>query len=111
MRASGLVLNLGGTSVAELSSSQSAISNIDLAITTVAQQRGDLGAFQNRLSFNIRSNENAVENITASESAIRDADIAAEVSAFTRSQILVQSGTALLAQANVLPQNALSLLG
>ena len=111
MQASGAVLNLGSSSIAALSGAQSSITSVDLAITRVAQQRGDLGAFQNRLAFNIRANENAVENIQASESAIRDADIAAEVSAFTRAQILVQSGTALLAQANVLPQNALSLLG
>jgi flagellin len=111
MRASGVVLNLGSTTVADQPTAQSSISTIDLAIQSVAQQRGDLGAFQNRLAFNIRSNENAIENITASESSIRDADIASEVSAFTRAQILVQSGTALLAQANVLPQNALSLLG
>ncbi|MFT5366211.1 MAG: flagellin [Candidatus Latescibacterota bacterium] len=111
MRASGAYLNLGSSSVSSLSASQSAIGSIDLAIGRVAAQRGDLGAFQNRLAFNIRSNENTIENITASESSIRDADIATEVSAFTRAQILVQSGTSLLAQANVLPQNALSLLG
>ncbi len=111
MRASGAVLNLGSSTAATLSAAQTAITSIDLAINRVAQQRGDLGAFQNRLAFNIRANENTVENIQASESAIRDADIASEVSSFTRAQILVQSGTALLAQANVLPQNALSLLG
>ena len=111
MRASGTALNLGASSVSSLSSSQSAISSIDLAISTVAQQRGDLGAFQNRLAFNMRANENSIENIQASESSIRDADIASEVSSFTRAQILVQSGTTLLAQANTLPQNALSLLG
>ncbi len=60
--------------------------------------------------FTIRSLENAFENVQASESSIRDADIAEEVSAFTRAQILVQSSTALLAQANAIPQNALSLL-
>jgi flagellin len=111
MRASGVILNLGSSTVADQPTAQTSISSLDLAIQSVAQQRGDLGAYQNRLAFNIRSNENAIENITASESSIRDADIAAEVSAFTRSQILVQSGTALLAQANVLPNNALSLLG
>lgn len=111
MRASGERLNLGSTTIADAPSAQSTITSVDLAITNVAQQRGDLGAYQNRLAFTIRSSENAIENITASESSIRDADIAAEVSAFTRAQILVQSGTALLAQANVLPQNALSLLG
>jgi len=111
MAASGLALNLGSTGITTLSSAQTAITSVDAAITTVAQQRGDLGAFQNRLAFTIRANENAIENVQASESAISDADIAKEVSAFTRSQILVQAGTALLAQANVLPQNALSLLG
>jgi flagellin len=111
MRASGSYLNLGSSSVSSQSGSQSAISSIDIAIGKVAAQRGDLGAFQNRLAFNIRSNENTIENMTASESSIRDADVANEVSAFTRAQILVQSGTSLLAQANVLPQNALSLLG
>ena len=111
MRASGSVLNLSSSSVSSLSGAQASIETIDLAISTVAQQRGDLGAFQNRLAFNIRANENTIENIQASESSIRDADIASEVSSFTRAQILVQSGTSLLAQANVLPQNALSLLG
>ena len=111
MRASGVVLNLGSTSIAAQPTAQTSISNVDLAIQNVAQQRGDLGAYQKRLAFNIRANENSIENITASESSLRDADIASEVSAFTRSQILVQSGTALLAQANVMTQNALSLLG
>lgn len=111
MAASGLVLNLGSTGVSRLSSAQTAITSVDSAITQVAQQRGDLGAIQNRLAFTIRANEVGIENIQASESTISDADIAEEVSSFTRAQILVQSGTALLAQANVLPQNALSLLG
>ncbi len=111
MSASGTKLSLGALSASTLSGAQSAITTIDTAITTVANQRGSLGAFQNRLSFNMRSNENTIENIQASESSIRDADVATEVSAFTRNQILVQAGTALLAQANVLPQSALSLLG
>ena len=110
MRATGPKLNLLGISAGTLDSARSAISTIDLAIDTVAQQRGDLGAIQNRLGFTIRYLENAIENHQDSESAIRDADIAEEVSGFTRAQILVQSGTALLAQANAIPQNALSLL-
>jgi flagellin len=65
MRASGIVLNLGSTTVADQSTAQGTITSVDLAITNVAQQRGDLGAFQNRLAFNIRANENAIENITA----------------------------------------------
>jgi len=110
MRATGAKLNLSGVSVSTLESARSIISTVDQAITTVAAQRGDLGAIQNRLEFTIRSLENAVENLQASESTIRDADVALEVSGFTRAQILVQSSTALLAQANAIPQNALTLL-
>lgn len=110
MRATGVNLNLGGLSISTLESSRSSISTIDLAIERTAAVRGDLGAIQNRLGFTIRSLENAFENVQASESSIRDADVAEEVSAFTRAQILVQSSTALLAQANAIPQNALSLL-
>ena len=93
-----------------MESSRVSISTIDLAIDRVSGVRGDLGAIQNRLGFTVRSLENAFENVKASESSIRDADVAEEVSAFTRAQILVQASTALLAQANALPKNALSLL-
>ena len=110
MRATGVNLNLSGISVSTLLSARSIIPTIDLAINTVAQQRGDLGAIQNRLAFTIRSLENTIENLQASESTIRDADVAEEVSGFTRAQILVQSSTALLAQANAIPQHALTLL-
>jgi flagellin len=110
MRASGAYLGMGSQSVDTLAAAQSAISNIDLAIGKVAGARGDLGAFQNRLGFNVRNSENAIENNQASESSIRDADVALEVEEFTRSQILVQSTTSMLAQANVIPQSALSLL-
>ena len=110
MQATGANLNLGTASVGTISTSRSAITIIDGAITTVAQQRGDLGAFQNRLSFTMAYTENEIENIQASEAAISDADVASEVTDFTRAQILSQSATAMLAQANVLPQNALALL-
>ena len=110
MRATGTYLNLSGVSVSTITSARSLIDTVDLAINTVAQQRGDLGAVQNRLGFTIRALENTAENVQASESTIRDADMALEVSQFTRAQILVQSSTALLAQANAIPQNALSLL-
>ena len=110
MSATGTNLNLTGASVATLSTSRTSITQIDAAITAVSQQRGDLGAFQNRLNFAISYTENEIENIQASEASISDADIAAEVTQFTRAQILSQAATAMLAQANVLPQNALSLL-
>ena len=110
MSATGQTLNLTTAAVATISSSRTAITSIDQAITAVAQQRGDLGAFQNRLAFTIGYTENEIENIQASEASISDADIAAEVTSFTRAQILSQAATAMLAQANVLPQNALALL-
>ena len=110
MSATGAFVGLGGLSVASQGSAQAAITNIDLAITKVSQVRGDLGAYQNRLSYNLRNTENSLENNQASESTIRDADVALEVSEFTRYQVLSQATTAMLAQANVIPQNALSLL-
>ena len=110
MQATGAKLNLGTASVGTISTARSAITVIDGAITSVAQQRGDLGAFQNRLAFTIAYTENEIENIQASEASISDADVASEVTDFTRAQILSQSATAMLAQANVLPQNALALL-
>jgi len=110
MRASGNLLNLNTTSVATLTSSRSSITQIDQAITKVSSQRGDLGAWMNRLSFTISFTENEIENIQSSESAISDADVASEVSAFTRAQVLSQAATAMLAQANAIPQAALSLL-
>jgi flagellin len=110
LRATGPNLNLSGVAVSSITSARSALAVLDLAVSTVSQQRGELGAFQNRLGFTIRSINNTIENVQASESSIRDADVAEEVSGFTRAQILVQSSTALLAQANAIPQNALSLL-
>ena len=110
MRASGPELNLNTTSVATLLSARGTITILDLAIDRVASERADIGAIQNRLAFTVASANNAIENIQASESSIRDADIALEVSEFTRAQILTQAATAVLAQANALPQTALSLL-
>jgi flagellin len=110
MTATGTNLNLDGTSVATISTSREAITQIDEAITAVSQQRAHFGAYQNRLNFTISYTGNQIENIQASEASISDADIAAEVTSFTRAQILSQAATAMLAQANVLPQNALSLL-
>jgi len=110
MRASGAELNLGVTSISALTSARESIAYLDLAISTVASQRADIGAIQNRLAFTVSSANNAIENIQASESSIRDADVAEEISEFTRAQILTQAATAVLAQANAIPQSALSLL-
>jgi flagellin len=110
MRASGARLNLNTTSVSSLDSSRSSISGIDEAIDKVSRQRGDLGAFMNRLAFTVSFTENSIENIQNSESSISDADVAEEISKFTRAQVLSQAATAMLAQANVVPQTALQLL-
>ena len=84
---------------------------IDKAIRQVSTLRGRLGAFQKEiLESNINSLSVALENVTASESAIRDADFATETAALTRAQILVQANTSVLAQANATPQNVLALL-
>ena len=110
MRSSGPFLNLNTTSVATITSSRSTITQIDQAITKVSNTRGDLGAWMNRLSFTIAYTENEIENIQNSESSISDADVAAEVTSFTRAQILSQASTAMLSQANAVPQTALALL-
>ena len=87
-----------------------AIGKLDTAITTVSTTRANLGATQNRLEHKINNLNVAVENLSASESRIRDTDMASEMVNFTRSQILSQAGTAMLAQANQAPQNVLQLL-
>lgn len=87
-----------------------AITAVDTAIATVSTTRANLGASQNRLEHKINNLNVAVENLTASESRIRDTDMAQEMVAFTRSQILSQAGTAMLAQANQSPQSVLRLL-
>ncbi|WP_428938127.1 flagellin [Fontivita pretiosa] len=85
---------------------------VERAIREVAVLRGRLGAFEkNTLQTNINSLSIALENVTASESSIRDADFAAETAALTRAQILTQAGTSVLATANATPQTVLSLLG
>ena len=83
---------------------------IDKAITTVSSIRADLGAKQNRFEHTINSLNTTIENTTASESRIRDTDMASEMTKFTRSQVLTQAGTAMLAQANQSTQSILKLL-
>jgi len=89
---------------------QNAIGVLTEALDQVNLQRSRLGALQNRLEYTIQNLQISRENLTASESRIRDADIAMETAQLTRSQILVQAGTAVLSQANSAPQSALNLL-
>lgn len=89
--------------------SNRAIGTVDAALTEVAKQRADLGAYQTRLEFATKGLMSGYENLQASESRIRDTDIAEQMVEFTKNQILVQSGTAMLAQANLMPQSVLQL--
>ena len=84
---------------------------VDGALMRVNQQRADLGAYQNRMELAVEGIDIAAENLQAAESLIRDVDMAAEVVDFVRNQILMQSGTAMLAQANMQTQTVLQLLG
>jgi flagellin len=84
---------------------------VNQAISDVSKQRANIGAFQaNVLDTNAKSLQVAFENITKTESYIRDTDMATESTAFTKNQVMVQAGTSMLAQANQLTQSALSLL-
>lgn len=90
--------------------SQAALKTLDAALAQINSSRGDLGAIQNRFSSTIANLQSTSENLSASRSRIQDADFAAETANLTRGQILQQAGTAILAQANSLPNNVLSLL-
>ena len=104
-------LKVSNVALSTVALAVSAISAVDVALQSVSTLRSNLGAFQNRLEFTINTLAIQEENSAASESAIRDADIAQETIRFTRNQILVSAGTSVLAQANVVPQTALQLLG
>jgi len=90
---------------------QTAITAINKAISAASASMGSVGAAQSRVSFAAANLATSVENLSASESTIRDADMAYEMIAFTRNQILLQAGTAMLAQANMAPQVVLQLMG
>lgn len=103
-------LGVNGVDLTSQTGSNTAIGLIDTAIKMVSSSRADLGALQNRFEHTIKNLNVAVENLSASESRIRDTDMASEMVQFTRGQILSQAGTAMLAQANQIPQGVLSLL-
>ena len=93
------------------SGAQTFIDTINSAIGTLAGARGDIGANMNRLSYAAANLAATIENVQAAESVIRDVDMAAEMTTFTKNQILLQAGTAMLAQANMAPQIVLQLMG
>lgn len=106
-------IDISATALAAVDTSAAVITDsasVQTAITAISTQRAELGAVQNRFEHTINSVNVAIENLSASESRIRDTDMAQEMVSFTRSQILSQAGTAMLAQANQAPQSVLRLL-
>jgi flagellin len=103
-------LGLDSVLVTDRDTATRSITIIDNAIDKVSTQRAKLGAYQNRLEHTITNLTVAGENLTAAESRIRDTDMAKEMMNFTKLQIMLQAGTSMLAQANSLPQNVLSLI-
>lgn len=97
--------------ISSFTGAQQAMEIVDKALTSVNSARADMGAVQNRFTSTIANLQATSENLSASRSRIRDADYAKETAELTRTQILSQAGTAMLAQANAVPQNVLSLLG
>jgi flagellin len=108
MRASSL--GVDNVNILTSSAAGEAITTINDALSTVSEQRATLGAYQNRLEHSINNLSTAAENLTASESRIRDVDMAKEMMSFTKNSILNQAATAMLAQANQQPQGVLQLL-
>jgi flagellin len=104
------VAALSGASATTSDWESVSLSDIDTAITNVSSLRGDFGAVQNRLDHRLNNLATYQENLTSSESRIRDVDMASEMTNFTKLSILQQAGTSMLAQANQAPQNVLTLL-
>jgi flagellin len=104
-------LGLNSIDLSGLTSAQSALTSINDALSSVNLVLGEIGAAQSRFDYASANLAVSIQNITASESTIRDADMAAEMVTFTKNQILLQAGTAMLAQANMMPQSVLSLIG
>lgn len=103
-------LGIDVLSVTAAAEALTTLDTINTAISTVTQGRGKVGAVQNRLTRSVGNLSVSIENLQAAESAIRDADIAEEIATLTRNQILVQSATAMVGQANLIPQSILQLL-
>lgn len=107
------IRNVGDESIMTLETpdeANRAIGTLDEALKKINKQRADLGAYQNRLELTVKGLDIGAENLQASESRIRDTDMASEMVEFTKDQVLSQAGTAMLAQANQSSQNVLSLL-
>jgi flagellin len=107
VKSSDLALAAGDISTS--AGAQSILDDIESAISTVSTARGEIGAYQNRLGYAADNLAISVENFQSAESVIRDVDMAQEMTTFTKNQILLQAGTAMLAQANLAPTQVLTL--
>ena len=110
MDVSQLGISSGAVGIATAASALQALDKIKTAINTVSEVRGQLGAYQNRLEHTVNNLSVMEENIQNAESRIRDTDVADEMMAYTKNNILIQSAQAMLAQANAVPQGVLQLL-
>jgi len=104
-------LGIAGLDLGDATNAQAALDLVDAAISSLAAARGNVGAYQNRLGYAAANLATSTQNMQAAESIIRDVDMAAEMTTFTKNQILLQAGMAMLAQANMSPQQVLSLFG
>jgi flagellin len=102
---------MASVSIDTQANAEAALLTIDAAMNDLNSVRAEIGAVQNRLQFTVANLEISSENLSAAQSRIMDADFASETATFTKNQIMVQAATAILAQANTLPQLALQLLG
>jgi len=101
----------GRANIISPTTANQAIGSVDVALDKVSRQRADLGAYQNRMEYAAKGVSIAAENMQAAESVIRDTDMAEQMVSYVKNQILVQAGTAMLAQANLKTQSVLQLLG
>lgn len=104
-------LGLDKIDLTSVAGAEKSLEKLNQALDKVSSERSKLGAYQNRLEYTISNLQNTNTNLTSAESRIRDVDMASEMIEFTRNQIVTQAATSMLAQANSIPQNALSLLG
>jgi len=104
-------LGVAADDLATAGDAQTALATINGAISELATSRGEIGSYQNRLAYAASNLSATIENLQAAESVIRDVDMASEMTDFTKNQILLQAGTAMLAQANMAPQQVLALFG
>jgi flagellin len=104
------VVGFASLKIDTTANADTAIASMDSALSSLNAARADLGAYQNRFSSAVSNLQTASENLSASRSRIMDADFAAETATLSRNQVLQQAGTAMLAQANAMPQSVLALL-